>query len=227
MARAHMRILRFAASAVFWVAISTLTVVSARQSTSQSAPRSTGQPIAFFPPDTVEGPNESFFSQYLSYFGEPSLLAAAQDPNSFSYRFDALGGTRGYVIAIRLSLKTDGSAQIFISEQWPSPDPVVHTVVTKTVRDAPASDVKIFLQMVQRADFWSMRSIEKKDFYVLDADTWVFEGVRNGSYHVVLRHGPITSSFTDMVRFLTRNLAKLDLYDLPNPPQTVPRKHSH
>jgi len=222
-----MRILRFAASAVFWVAVSTLTVVSARQTTSQSPPQSTGQPIEFFPPDTIGFSN--FFSQYLNYFGEPSLLAAAQDPNSFSYRLDAVGGTRGYVIAVRLSLKKDGSAQIFISQHWPSPDPEVRTVVTRTVKDAPAADVKIFLQMVQRVDFWSMRPEldPHKTGYELDADTWVFEGVRNGSYHVVLRNGPDRNSFTDMVRFLTKNLAKLDVYDSTIPSPTVPRKHTH
>jgi hypothetical protein len=39
---------------------------------------------------------------------------------------------------------------------------------------------------------------------------WLFEGVRDGSYHVVYRHSPDPGPFTQMVGFLAKNLAKVD-----------------
>jgi hypothetical protein len=51
----------------------------------------------------------------------------------------------------------------------------------------------------------------------LDTVDWVFEGARAGTYHVVFRESPKASPFTDMVKFLARDLAKLDEATVPQP----------
>ncbi|HUJ31362.1 MAG TPA: hypothetical protein VLY23_08790 [Candidatus Acidoferrum sp.] len=44
----------------------------------------------------------------------------------------------------------------------------------------------------------------------MDGEIWLFEGIREGKYHVVYRHLPEPSSFTEMVHLLAKDLAKLD-----------------
>jgi hypothetical protein len=70
--------------------------------------------------------------------------------------------------------------------------------------------------MVEDAKFWAMPAMEQENPdphrkpYKLDASPWVFEGVRNRSYHVVIRHGLEPNPFTEMVHFLAKDLARLD-----------------
>lgn len=185
-----------------------------QQGVAQSS--STTKAVVYFPPDAIDGFASGFFSSNLSFIGEPSLLAAAQDPSALSYRVDWLAAQTGYVVVVRLSLNADGSATTISTVQ-----PGVPGVRHKTQNSVCDADVKKFVQMVENANFWSMPTIEQENpkagrrAYKMDASTWVFEGVRNGSYHVVSRRGPEQSPFTEMVRFLAKDLAKLDEPSVP------------
>ena len=176
----------------------------------QSPTSSATKAAVYFPPGAVDG-FADYFSAYLSYIGEPSLPAAAQDPRALSYRLDWLSGQHGYVLAVRISVNPDGSAAITSVEESGTP-----TVLHRTQPSVSSVDVKEFLRMVENSKFWSMPAMEEENpdprrrVYKLDASACVFEGVRNGSYHVVFRQGPEPSPFTEMVSFLAKNLARLD-----------------
>src|SRR5207245_7977200 len=60
---------------------------NSQQGVPKSPASSATEAPVYFPPDMVDGFN-GFFSHYLSRFGEPSLLAAAQDSSALSYRLD-------------------------------------------------------------------------------------------------------------------------------------------
>jgi hypothetical protein len=186
----------------------------AATSSQPGAPRSAGSSATkgsiYFPP----GVGESFgslFSFYLSSFGEPSLLAAAQDPNALCYRLNWMSAQHGYVLAIRVSMNPDGSGGITSVEKPPSAAPLQRTQLYVS-----SADGKKFLQMVETARFWSMPTVEQEDpdphhrVYKMDASPWIFEGVRNGSYHAVSRQGLELGPFKEMVRFLANDLAKFD-----------------
>jgi hypothetical protein len=200
----------FARTTALFMAALLLVAPSARQDVSKAPPASASQTVVFFPPAAIDG-WANFFSQYLSYFNEPSLLAAAQDSSALSYRLESIAGRKAEVLAVRISLSSDGGARVVAVEQSGTP-PILH----RTEHSASAAQVKTFLQFVDKADFWSMRAIESGKGYYTDSDTWIFEGVRNGTYHVVLRAGRQSRPFVDMVRFLAKELAKLDESDIPH-----------
>jgi hypothetical protein len=161
-----------------------------------------------------------FFSSYLSHFGEPSLFTAAQDPSAHSYRLDWLSSQHGYVLVVRILLNPDGGAEVIAIEESGKPD-----ALQRTQNRLSGADVKKFLQLVEKADFWTMPAENpdpRRKAYKFDASPWVFEGVRNGSYHVVRRLSPNSSPFTEMVRFLAKDLAKLDDSAIPHAYPSTP-----
>ena len=163
----------------------------------------------FFPPGAIDGWS-NFFSQVLSQFNEPSLFAAAQDSSALSYRVESMAGRKWQIFAVRVSVSSDGSARVVAVGVSGTP-----STLHRTEHSASAAEVKKFLQLVDKADFWSMRAGESGQGY-FDADTWVFEGVRNGAYHAVVRSGGMSKPLVDMVHFLLRDLAKLDESDIPH-----------
>ena len=176
----------------------------------QRSESSASDETAYFPPGAVDG-FADYFSGYLKSIGEPSLLAAAPDRTAVAYRLDWMSGSKGYLLAVRVALNSDRSASLVATEERGA-----QAGPARTKRSISELDLRRFLKLVDKADFWSMPSVEPdqsgpaRKSYKLDASIWVFEAVRDGNYHVVLRRAPERSSFTDMVRFLTMDLAKLD-----------------
>jgi hypothetical protein len=203
-----LRMRHLSSTAALFMAVLFLIAPPARQGAAKSPQPSPSQAVVFFPPGAIDG-WASFFSQYLSYFNEPSLLAAAQDSTALSYRFESLAGRKPHVLAVRVSINSDGTARVVAVEQSGTP-PTLH----RKERTATAGEVKKFLQLVDKADFWSMPAIEYRKGFYTDSDTWVFEGVRNGTYHVVMRDGGQSRPFVDMVLFLVRDLLKHDESDI-------------
>ena len=172
----------------------------------------------YFPSGSVGG-SSAVFTTLLRSVGETSLVAAAQDPNSLCYRFDWAAGQTGRFLVVRLSVNPDGSAEVTsIVVRYGNPP-----VINRTQHHVSNADVKIFLELVDKSDFWSISDIEKANpdlhggSYTFDADSWVFEGVRNGRYHVRLRRAPKSSRFTDLARFLAKDIANLDESVIPHP----------
>jgi hypothetical protein len=183
---------------------------SAHQQDPQAPAASPTKTVAYFPPGTISA---NLFSEYLSYFGEPSLFAASQDPSAHSYRLDWLSGQHGYVLTARIVMKSEGGAEVIAVEQFPK-----SAVPHRTQNSISAAETKKFCELVDKADFWTMpvEAEEDRKIYKFDASPWVFEGVRHGSYHIVVRLSPRPSPFTDMVHFLTKDIARLDESAVPH-----------
>ena len=199
-------------------ALGTTVFLSAAANSQQVVPQTPSsaatEVAVYFPPGEVDSSTESLFSSYLARFGEPSLLAAAQNPKVLSYRLTYLSSQHGSLLAIRLSLNSDGGGAITSTVQPPMP-----AVLQRTQLNVSDADGKKFLQMVENSKFWSMPTQENPDphrrMYKMDASWWVFEGVRNGSYHVVFRRGPETSAFAEMVSFLANDLTEFGESAIP------------
>jgi hypothetical protein len=169
--------------------------------------------IVYFPSET--GGTGSFFSANLRAHDEPSLLDGARDPAVHAYRINWMAGQSGRSLFVRLLLNREGRGAITIVENPMSPKS------SRTLQHTPTSmDVGKFLELVQKSGFWAMPSQEistSAKAYKMDAGLWLFEGVRNGHYHFVYRSGPTLTPFTDMVHFLTKDLAGLDESAIPHP----------
>jgi hypothetical protein len=182
-----------------------------KQSPSQESTRSMSDAPAYFPPGL---PNGEFFSAYLHFMDEPSLLEAAKDTSLVSYRLSWLSGQHGRVVAVRLFVNPDGTGRVTSDVASGNP-----TVLRKASSSVSALAVQKFLQLVENAKFWSMRLTEQRTdgdtehkFIELDGTFWVVEGARTGSYHCVYRRSPEAepSQFTEIGRYLAKDFAKLD-----------------
>jgi hypothetical protein len=183
----------------------------------EAAPPKTSH--SYFPKDTRDR-FADFYSTYLASIGEPSLLAASQDPTTVAYRLVCMYCQRPDILVIRLSLKPEWNAAITTTTAASDIHGKV-TVKDRKERTTSARELDGFFTLVEKAAFWSMPSSQQDNSglpkYDAALSQWVFEGARNGTYHVVFREGPEPSPFTDMVCFLARDLAKLDEPTVPRP----------
>ena len=194
---------------------------SVARSNPQQKPAQTVAPEGrrtYFPKGTTNR-FADFYSGYLASIGEPSLLAASQDPTTVAYRLVCMYCQRPDILVIRLSLKPEWNAAITTTTATSDIHGKV-TVKDRTERTTSARELDGFFRLVEKAAFWSMPSSQEDNSglpkYDAALSQWVFEGARNGTYHVVFREGPEQSPFTDMVRFLAKDLAKLDGAAVPH-----------
>src|ERR1700722_17637861 len=91
-----------ARTTALFIAVLLLVAPPARKGVSQAPPASASQTIVFFPPGAI-GWHDNLFSQVLSQFNEPSLLAASQDSSVLSYRLDSMAAQKWQFLAVRAS----------------------------------------------------------------------------------------------------------------------------
>jgi hypothetical protein len=179
---------------------------SGRAQSAQSPKRDT----AYFPSE-LDHSFAPLFAEALAKIDEPSLMTAANDHTLLSYRSDSLGFMTGMIISTRLSVNPDGTGRVYITDQSLLNAQQLH----RAQADVSAADVKVFLDLVEKSDFWLMPaeapevhpSHDGRETYTVDGAVWCMEGARNGNFHAVLRRNPDPSSFTEMVDFLRKNLA--------------------
>lgn len=211
----------FAMAVVLWMTVQTVQSVARanpQESPSQRTDLSAKGQRVYFPRGTDDD-YADFYSAFLKSIGEPSLLAAAQDTSVVSYRLICMFCQRPCLLVVRVDLKLDGSAAITTTLSAVDSAGVVKAG-DRTNRTVSAKEVDRFLGSIERANFWTMPSNEQLDPSVLRFDLaasrWVFEGARGGAYHVVFRQGPELSAFTEMVRLLAKDMAKLDNPAVPH-----------
>jgi hypothetical protein len=154
----------------------------------------------------------------LGSLGEPSLLEAAKDESVRSCRVSYFSPVPVHEVAVRLLVNADGSGQITSAVSSGST-----TGVKRTKKSVSAADVNRLLEIVEKAGFWSMNSIEQKTdvvgpkSYEFDGAWWMLEGVQNGSFHYVFRRNPKPSPITDIGCYLAKELAKPGDSSIPMP----------
>ncbi len=181
-----------------------------RRSPAEGSTQSTSDRPVYLPPGQTDA---SIFSVILPSLSEPSLLEAAKDTSVHSFRVSYFSPVPTREIAVRLVVNADGSGQITSAVSSGA-----ETGVKRTKNSVSNADVDKFLQLVEKAGFWSMSSnedTEQKDaagrkLYVHDGSFWMVEGVRNGSFHYVFRRNPKPSPFTEIGCYLADRLAKSD-----------------
>jgi hypothetical protein len=157
-------------------------------------------------------------SVILFSLGEPSLLEASKDPSVRSFRLSIFSPVPTRKVAVRLTIAPDGSGRVTsIVAGGKSAE------VKRNERSVSAAEVDNFLQLVDRAEFWSMTSSDPypntdekgRPAYVMDPSAWMLEGAQKGSYHNVFRWSPRRDNvYRELARYLAKDLAKLDGFTL-------------
>jgi len=164
---------------------------------------------------------------HLRRLGEPPLLASADNFQPHAYRLIWIGFPAGKMAIIRLKVENNGTATIFAKQ---TPFDKADILFSKE-ESIPVEAVNRFLECVKRADFWKLPATEQPEPKIVDGTYWYFEAVRDGDYHMVYRRYPEgrPGPFTDMGRYLAKDLAQLDdsIILIPRADRSEPlRRHS-
>jgi hypothetical protein len=108
-------------------------------------------------------------------------------------------------MVLRLNIENDGTAEL--TTKVTSGDGVVLLNKTDKITEA---EVEKFYQVVKRSNFWQLPSSEPEEVRFLDGTRWALEAIHDGTYHMVYRSNPAPSLYTEVGRYLAKNLAKLD-----------------
>jgi hypothetical protein len=136
---------------------------------------------------TVAG--ESFMeislAEEMRKLGEASLYVRRTEPATHLYRFTWSRSFEPQIV-VRLEMNTDGSAQL-ISKHF-ALRPVGKGLVTHRTQKLSRRQASRLVEEFEQRGFWKAPADD--DVYGIDGSTWVFEGCRDGRYHVVKVYTP-------------------------------------
>jgi hypothetical protein len=146
----------------------------------------------------------------LHLMGEKPLVGAAEPQAAQVYRLFFRTRPYGVPVVVRLSIAPDGIGEVVgkISKSARAADVLV---VQRTV-NLSRTDVDDYRKLLADSGFWSMPVHEEIDIHhvVMGEIGWMFEGKKEGSYHVVCRGTSSLASLNKAVMFLV-DVSKPDL----------------
>jgi hypothetical protein len=147
----------------------------------------------YFPPGTLA--DDQRYSEHLRAFQEPSLWELSRtDPHAEEYRFLWLRSFH-HPVAIRFVLSENGSsriiARITCAKGKDAPGRICRYSTFRPIK----ARTQEWLAAFENAHFWDEPTLLTPPAAAVQVDgaQWIFEGVRNGKYHVVDRFSPDTS----------------------------------
>ncbi len=148
----------------------------------------------------------NLFAYNLRLMQEPSLLEPNQGPEAFVCRLVRLN-TFGSHVSVRLSRRAGGrTGELTVTVLSNNGD-----LISRTTGIVAASEVTKLSGMLQETHFWSLPSKEVDESPVpLDGTAWLIECQECGNSHLVYRRNPKPSGYTDLGRYLVKELGKLD-----------------
>jgi hypothetical protein len=116
----------------------------------------------------------------------------------------------GVPVAVRLSVAPDGTGEV-VGKMGQSPR-FPDVLTENRIANVSQTQIDEFLKLLVDSGFWSIPVFETIDpHHVVMGETgWMFEGEKEGSYHVVCRGTSSLASLRKTVMFLV-TLSKLDL----------------
>ena len=158
----------------------------------------------YFPPGIFgqSAYKKSWYASFLVAMREPSLLETARNDQTTEYRLLLVLSDRA--LSFRLELLVDGTGELAVARAIPQGGKLDGVLIKSGV--PVTTDVRAFLALLQRADFWKPETEETPDKtrHEKDGIRWVLEGVRNGEHHVVDRSTPRATDFAQICIFLMK-----------------------
>jgi hypothetical protein len=178
------------------------------RSQAQSEPQKATRPPSgkqYFPVGVFEengqlrSGKDNWYSYFLTALGEPSLWETAKADDIPAYRFLLI--LNGRALSVRLTLCGDGTGLL---EGKLVTFHSVKSIYAKDPLTVSGDQLQQFATLLQKTDFWSMKTEEThaKNVYQLDGSQWVLEGTTNRTYHVVDRWSPRGTEYEQLCKFL-------------------------
>jgi hypothetical protein len=164
----------------------------------------------YFPPGTLARDGE--YSRFLKALHEPSLWELSQrDPHAEVYRFFWLRPFH-HPISVRLAVRTSGSGWIYahITTGKGGYEPghinrISHSWMTK-------GKTQSLLAAFENAGFWNLPTVQDPKLMRPGGAQWIFEGVRDGKYHVIERWSPQAGDPVHAIGTLALRLARFRIH---------------
>lgn len=169
-------------------------------------------PVALEPDPRGDNFKADWYSKFLAAMQEPSLLAGSQKPKNQSYRFLWLRSFH-HPISIRLDVTENGTGLLTtkITSGHGGYEP--GRLITNRTRKLAPEQTRWVLERIEELKFWSLPTNPPADPNVVGVDgaEWIFEGVKNGQYHVVDRWSPEKGEVHALGIMMLIDVAKLKL----------------
>ena len=158
-------------------------------------------PGSYFPRDAFSYDSKltegfgHWYARELQQQDEPILV---NEGGNLSYRFLWLRSFHP-TIAIRVSLD-DGKKMLFVKRLSNRNDKPARLMVSQA-RSLKPEEWATFVQRLNESCFWEMPASSDEPLSE-DGAQWVFEGVREGFYHVTHRQSPNSSSYRELCLYM-------------------------
>lgn len=151
-----------------------------------------------------------WYSSELKVLEEPSLFEMAGNRAAETYRFLWLR-TFDHPVAVRLEFRNDGSAVISAKVATGSsgyPDKKAQ-LLENFSRPITRKQTQVFQMLLKKIDFWKLPSSD--EHHGNDGADWIVEGVKQGTYHLVVRWSPKEGGIRELGEMLAFGLADLKI----------------
>lgn len=142
--------------------------------------------VDYFPDKIMREFYEEWFGQFLSAMEEPSLYPLAEDDSKEIYRFTLLE-TWGRPVSVRIEI-TNQLASVTTVKLTGSGGYEPGEIKFKETVLLNATQSTDLLKRINALNFTSIPTVDKT--FGCDGARWIFEGVKNGKYHVINRWCP-------------------------------------
>lgn len=167
----------------------------------------------YFPPRSLDENlrGDEFLSQWysaaLQALDEPSLWERSKSQKEESYRFLWLR-TFHHPVAVRIDIKADGSQLTVKMTSGAGGYHPGHLTKNASFKLTKAKTDNL-LSEVKKDGFWQIES--GRGGGGCDGADWILEGVRDGTYRVVVRWSPQNGPVRDLGLFMLEDLARLKI----------------
>jgi hypothetical protein len=183
--------------------------------------------VTYFPPgildDTAKDSQfkEQWYSEQLRALREPSLWESSKNQTIQSYRFLYLRSFH-HPISVRLDVNGDGTGLLVTKITTGRGGYTPGRLAVDKKRRLTKQQTDWFLYTVDANAFWSLPAFESPKKHIgpngeeivtvnLDGAQWIFEGAKNGKYHVSDRWSPKDGPVHGLGTIMMFDLAKLKL----------------
>ena len=163
----------------------------------------------YFPPGLlgVDAKEDEFrqqwYSKHLAALHEPSMLETSRrDMAAEEYRFLYLR-TGDHPISVRIVVKSNHTAKLISKETSGKGGGEPGRLIRNREDRLSKLRTEAFLLASDDLSFWTLPTLieqEDKNVVHLDGSQWIFEGVKEGRYHIVDRWSPDRS--TDAIKII-------------------------